>query len=86
MKKECKWWLNTVQNPGGLHIAFTLASAGQWAKFVSDMKKCIALMKKKPELNHNSTTATYGMTAKVPDSAFLGGIANLHSEALIDTL
>ena len=86
MKHEFKWWLNTVQNPSGLHIAFTLASAGQWHKFVSDMKACIALMKKKPELNHNSTVATYGMTAKVPDTAFLGNIANLHTAALLDTL
>ena len=43
-------------------------------------------MRMKPELNTNSTTATYGMTAKIPDGAFLGEIAKIHSQVLIDTM
>lgn len=43
-------------------------------------------MKDKPELNHNSKTASYGMCAKIPDQTFLNGIINMHTEALLDTL
>lgn len=43
-------------------------------------------MKAKPELNHNSTVATYGMSAKIPDESFMKEMIKLHSEALLDVL
>ena len=86
MKSECKWWLNTVQRPAGLHIAITLATAPDWRLFIDDLKKCIALMKSKPELNHNSNVATYGIAAKVPDLTFLNNILRAHSAAVLDAL
>jgi hypothetical protein len=45
----------------------TLAMAADWQKMVKDIKTSVKEMKEKPELNHNSTVATYGMTAKIPD-------------------
>lgn len=63
MKSEKKWILCTIQNPGGCHIAFTLATCNDWRKFVDDMKYCIKLMRAKPELNANKHAASYGMTA-----------------------
>lgn len=53
---------------------------------VRDIKKCIKLMRQKPELNHNSNVATYGMAAKVPDASFLNNIVKLHSAAVVDAL
>jgi hypothetical protein len=50
------------------------------------MKICIKLMKEKPELNHGSTVATYGMTAKIPDERFINEMTKLHSGALLDAL
>ena len=78
--------LNTIQNPGGLHIAFTMATANQWRKFIDDLKYCIKLMRLKPEKNTNETVATYGMTASIPDNSFLGEIAKIHSSIIIDTM
>lgn len=43
-------------------------------------------MIKNPSLNHNSTVATYGMTASIPDEGFLGDLLKVHSQALLDTL
>jgi len=43
-------------------------------------------MKEKPELNHNSMVATYGLAAKVPDKTLLNGLTNLHTAALLDSL
>jgi len=39
----------------------------EWRKVFEAIKASIELMKEKPELNHNSNVATYGMAAKVPD-------------------
>lgn len=43
-------------------------------------------MKDKPELNHNSTVATYGMSASIPDPAFMNEMIRLHSAAVLDAL
>ncbi len=64
----------------------TLATAADWQKLVKAMKICIKLMKEKPELNHGSTVATYGMTAKIPDERFINEMTKLHSGALLDAL
>jgi len=64
----------------------TLATASEWKKFVKDLKVSIKEMKDKPELNHNSTVATYGMSAKIPDESFMNEMVKLHSAALLDSL
>lgn len=69
-----------------MHIAFTLATCADWRKFVDDIKYCIKLMRAKPELNHGGTAASYGMTATIPDGAFLGELAKLHSAVILDVL
>jgi len=43
-------------------------------------------MKQKPELNHNSNVASYGMAAMVPDAAFLNNMLKSHSAAILDAL
>jgi len=45
----------------------TMCLALNWRKIFEAIKASIKLMKEKPELNHNSNVATYGMAAKVPD-------------------
>ena len=69
-----------------MHISLTLATASEWKKFVKDLKVSIKEMKDKPELNHNSTVATYGMSAKIPDESFMNEMVKLHSAALLDSL
>jgi hypothetical protein len=86
MKSEKNWILNTVQNPGGLHIAYTLCTAPLWREFIADLKYCIKLMRMKPELNHNSSVASYGTTASIPDGNFLGELAKMHSACILDIL
>lgn len=41
----------------------TLSTAADWQKLVKAMKESIKTLKLKPELNHNKTVATYGLTA-----------------------
>ncbi len=53
---------------------------------VKDIKTSVKEMKEKPELNHNQTIATYGLTAKIPDDNFLNDIVKLHSAAILDAL
>jgi hypothetical protein len=53
---------------------------------VKDIKTSVKEMKEKPELNHNSTVATYGMTAKIPDESFVNDICKIHSAAVLDAL
>ena len=86
ISKEYKWTLNKIQRPTGCHLAITLASAPDWRQFVDAVKGSVKLMKEKPELNHNSNVATYGMAAKIPDLSFMGNICKLHSAALLDSL
>lgn len=64
----------------------TLSTASEWKKFVKDLKVSIKEMKDKPELNHNSTVATYGMSAKIPDESFMNEMVKLHSAALLDSM
>jgi hypothetical protein len=64
----------------------TLSTAADWQKLVKDLKSSIKEMKAKPELNHNATVATYGMSASIPDESFMKEMIKLHSEALLDTL
>lgn len=64
----------------------TLAMAADWQKLVKDIKTSIKEMKEKPELNHNSFVATYGMAAKIPDESFVNDICNIYSAAVLDAL
>ena len=78
--------MSTIQNPSGCHISMTLASAQEWQKLVTAIKASINKLKQQPELNHNSTVATYGMTASIPDDSFLSEMTKLHSAAILDAL
>lgn len=64
----------------------TLPTAEKWQDLVKATKATIKEMKEKPELNHNQTIATYGLTAKIPDDNFLNDIVKLHSAAILDAL
>lgn len=64
----------------------TLPIAKEWEKILSVLKASIKLMKEKPELNHNSTTASYGMAAKIPDKSVLNDFANIFTGLVLDTL
>jgi len=86
MKKEFHYHLATIQNPSGLHISMTLPLAQEWQKILHALKAAIKLMKEKPELNHNSTVATYGLAATIPDQTFLNGLTKIHTAAMLDTL
>jgi len=57
----------------------TMGIATKWQKLVSDLKKSVKKMKYDPSLNTNSTVATYGMTAKIPDERFLVDLLKIHS-------
>lgn len=78
------WILSPVQNPAGLHISMTLGIAKGWQKLVQDLKKCVKDIKADPSLNTNSQIATYGMTASIPDPAFLNQLLNIHTECVLD--
>ncbi len=84
--KKHGWILSPVQYPQGIHCSMTLAMAADWQKMVKDIKTSVKEMKEKPELNHNSTVATYGMTAKIPDESFVNDICKIHSAAVLDAL
>jgi hypothetical protein len=77
--QEFGWILSPVQNPSGLHISMTIGIATKWQKLVGDLKKSVKKMKDDPKLNTNSTVATYGMTAKIPDDTFLVELLKSHS-------
>lgn len=64
----------------------TLPLAKEWEKILSVLKASIKLIKEKPELNHNSTTASYGMAAKIPDKSVLNDLANTIMGLNLDTL
>lgn len=64
----------------------TMPLALEWEKVFKAIKASVKLMKQKPELNHNSNVASYGMAAMVPDAAFLNNMLKLHSAAILDAL
>lgn len=84
--KKYGWILSPVQYPQGIHVSMTMATAKDWEKMVKYLKKSIKEMKDKPELNHNSTVATYGMSASIPDPTFMNEMIRLHSAAVLDAL
>eukprot|EP01043_Picozoa_sp_COSAG02_P019991 COSAG02_NODE_975_length_15507_cov_14.829180_3_plen_294_part_00 len=88
LSDEFKWTLNKLQNPPGCHLAVTLPSSTQVGEFVSAVKGAVKLMKQKPELNHSSSVATYGMAAKLSnvDVSYVNDMCKLHSAALLDAL
>lgn len=86
MKDKFKWNLNKLQSPSGLHIAFTVGNSPFWRKFVDDLKNSIKMMLDDPKLNHNDSTAFYGMAAKIPDSKILGDVAKIYNGAILDAI
>jgi hypothetical protein len=58
----------------------------EWRKVFEAIKASIKLMKEKPELNHNSNVATYGMAAKVPDQGFIDNLLKIYIACNLDTL
>lgn len=86
MKKQHHFKFATIQQPAGLHISMTIPLAQEWPKILTALKASIKTMREKPELNHNSTVATYGLAANVPDQTFLNGLTKLHTAAMLDTI
>jgi len=44
------------------------------------------MMKEDPALNHNSSVASYGMAATIPDGSLFDQFIKDHSAVLLDTL
>lgn len=86
MSKQYKWCLTKTQRPPGMHLAITLDSCTQADKFVNDIKASIVKMEKDPKLNHNSTTAAYGMVTQMPDTEVLDDSCKMHTAACLDIL
>ena len=88
LSEEFKWTLSKLQNPAGCHLAVTLPSSTEVEGFVSAVKDAVSLMRRKPELNHSSSVATYGMAATLSmvDVSYVNDMCKLHSAALLDAL
>ena len=84
--KKRDWWLSAIQKPSGCHISFTRATAKDWRNLAKNLKECIAMIKADPSLNSKSTAATYGMTAKIPDSSLVDDIVKGYIGSVLDVL
>ena len=74
--------------PPGCHLALTLPTARDWRGFVAAVKQCVARMRADPSLNHNASTASYGLAATIGqfDVGFIEEMCKVHSAALLDAL
>lgn len=86
MLKYHNWRCAKLQNPTGFHLAITDANCQEPDEFVDAVKASIALMKEKPELNHNSDVASYGMAAKMPSDCVLHEILIVIMDSILDSL
>ena len=55
-------------------------------KFIAESSVSIKMMLDDPKLNHNDSTAFYGMAAKIPDSRILGDVAKIYNGAILDAI
>jgi len=86
LQNNFKWVLNKTMRPSGCKLVITETTAEHWQDFVNAVKGSIQIMKDKPELNHNSDVALYGMATAMPDMVVLDNICKLHQHALLDCL
>ena len=86
MQNIGNWKIKILQRPPAAHIALTNANWQNWKDFVTNLKKCVALMKNDPSLNQNKDTALYGLNGAIPDKALLREFCCLHQAAMLDTI
>jgi hypothetical protein len=86
MQQRGNWTIAKLQRPPSGHICLTDANHGNWKHFITTFRESIIAMKKDPSLNVNHDTATYGMTADIPDKGLLRDFVGLYMTAMLDTL
>lgn len=86
MHKKGRWSLNKAQLPPSCHISITNANCAYWKEFVNDVNECVEEMKRNPELNKTSDSATYGMAASIPDQKLLQFFVHIVNETLLETI
>jgi len=78
--------LNKTMRPNGAKLVVSETTARHWREFIDVVKAAVKLMKEKPELNHNSNVALYGMATNMPDMCVLDNICKIHQKAVLDAL
>jgi sphinganine-1-phosphate aldolase len=86
LQSEYNWTLNKTMRPSGCKLVISEPTALHWREFVDAVKGSVKLMKEKPELNHNSNVALYGLATNMPDMCVMDEICKMHQKALLDAL
>lgn len=69
------WHLNILQFPEAIHIACTLLTVEAVDELSRDVKECVEMLLKNPELGKGDIAAIYGTAASVPDRSVIGDVS-----------
>lgn len=88
MQEKSGWNLATLQNPPSVHLALTLPSAGNAARFVRDLEEATAIvredMRGEQKLARGGNAGIYGMAASVP-AAFIEESVKIYLDTMVST-